>query len=392
MRWWSSEEAMLAVMLLVADLAGTLDVSDRSELRVRVPGTAPASASVDVETAPRAELALDARTWRARLAYAPRFSFWDLGNGSFQPAVLDGGQVHVAWMGRRVEVALDETGTYGDVGFASQAFEPGPEGQPPHLMAVPATTVVDYASSRTALTSAVTLRRLALHTEAGYELAGGATPSARTVMPLVAGPFGEARADYAVTRVDHSVTRFLASDSAFSTGSDAALLQVDTSWRRSLARHTETRLGAGAALLGVRTSARALEAYGAYPVLMAALEQHAPFFSHVDLMIEGRLGPMVNRLYGIVDERAECTLTAVHQDGRFGAHLFASASQSVDAKSRYATSLAAGELGGSYAESRLVAFDAGVRVLWQRVAEIGVPLLQSTMFLGVRLRAPEARF
>jgi hypothetical protein len=383
---------MLAAMLLAADLLGTLDVSDRSEIRVRVPGTAPASASVDVETAPRAELALDGRIWRARLAYEPRFAFWDLGNGSFQPTVLDGGEMHVAWIGRRIDVALDETGAYGGVGFASQALEPGQEGQPPRLQAIPATTVVDYASSRTALTSRVALRRFALHTEAGYELAGGATPPARTVMPLVAGPFGEAAADYAVTRMDHSVTRLLASDAVFSSGPDAALLQVDTSWRRRFARHTETRLGAGAAVSGVRTSARALEAYGAYPVLSAALEEHALGGAHVDLMIEGRLGPMVNRLYGVVDERAEGTFTASHQHGRFAAHLFASASQSVGTKSPYATSLAAGEVGGTYAESKLVALDVGVRILWQHVAEIRVPLLQSTMFIGVRLRAPETRF
>jgi hypothetical protein len=256
---------------------------------------------------------------------------------------------------------------------------------------IPAALIVDYASSRTVLSSAVTLHRAVLETTAGYELAGGATSSARALMPLVAGPFAEARVVYSAARTDDVATRILAADDAFSSGQEARLVQMDETWQRRWSRLTEMRLGVGASVAGTRASSRAATVADLYPVVAAALEKRAVGGARLDVTLEARLGPTVNRLFGTVDERVEGTILAAHAYRRFTARAFATASQLVAGQREFATSIAAGEIGGSYAADRFVAIDVGLRVFWQRVYGVPAGVLQSTMAVGVSLRTARAR-
>jgi hypothetical protein len=103
------------------------------------------------------------------------------------------------------------------------------------------------------------------------------------------------------------------------------------------------------------------------------------------------LGPVINPLIGLVDQRVQGTLAASHTHRRLATKLFLSASQSVPPNGVNATSLLAGELGVAYGATRAVALDAGFRGFWQRQEASGASFLQATAFVGVTLRAPPMR-
>src|SRR4051794_12855847 len=104
---------MLGVLLIAADLAGSLAVSDRTEIRARAPGTASA-VSFDLETALAARLSPASPRLRYTLAYSPRLTVWDLDASPPKPTLLHGGTARVEWMSSRsVRLSLDETGSYG---------------------------------------------------------------------------------------------------------------------------------------------------------------------------------------------------------------------------------------------------------------------------------------
>lgn len=382
---------MLVTLLIAADLAGSLAVSDRTEARVRAPGTAPAAASFDLETAPAVELKLASRRSRVALAYAPRLTLWDVSSTGVRPALLHGGAAHVEWQSHRVRLSLDQAGSYGGVSFASISLTPGPEGALPRLDALPAPRLIQFASSTTTLASRLTLRRWLIDMSLGYQLSGGADAGARAVLPFQAGPSARMTAEYEVSRRDHVATTASASEAAFSSGSESILTEVDESFRHLLSRLTEARFTLGVSEARVRTSETASPVFGSYPVVEAVFEHHPTPEGHIDVRLGARLGPVVNRLVGLVDERVEGSLAVSHTYRRLTTHAFVSGSQSVPASGANATSLVVGELGTAYGVSRLVALDAGVRGLWQHqeVAQIG--FAQGTLFFGVTFRAPPIR-
>jgi hypothetical protein len=385
---------MFVALLIAADFAGTLAVSDRSELRVRAPGTAPgpAAASCDLETVPMARLTLASRRWQYALTYAPRLTLWDVNAGGVRPTALHDGAARIEWRSLAARLSLDETGSYGGVDLATFALTPGPDGAQPHVDLVPAPQIIQFASSTTTLASRLTLARWLVTTSVGYQVSGGADAEARAVLPFQTGPFGELSASYAASRRDHVITTLAASEASFSSGPESLLMEADEGWRHALTRATDVTLTFGASASRARRSALAAQEFETHPVAEAVLEQRHPRpEGHVDLRLDVRLGPVVNRLIGIVDERVGGTLTASHTYRRFTTHLLAGASQSVPASGAYATSLVAGELGTAYALRDFVTFDLGVRGLWQRQETPEAFFLQGTAFAGVTFRAPPVR-
>jgi hypothetical protein len=382
---------MLAALLLVADLAGALAVSDRTELRVRAPGTSTA-ASLDAETALAAEVTLAARRWEASLAYTPRFTLWDLGDSAFEPTALQGGRARVAWIGSRARLSLEQTGSYGGVSFASSSFVPDTEGQLPRVEPVPTAPIVQMVSSTTTLASRISLRRWTVDSSVGYQLAGGADAAARALLPLQYGPFAEATADYAAWRREHLVTKISASETTFSSGPESVLMEADEGWRHLWSRIVETRLAIGIAEAKARASSFAAAGLTTYPVVEAAFERRATAGGSVGVAVDGRLGPAVNRIDGLVEQRIQGTIVASHHHRRFATRVFASAAQSLPPGGPSATSLFAGELGVAYDATSVVAFDVGARTIWERIAPAGAPFLQNTVFAGVSLHAPRVRW
>jgi hypothetical protein len=383
-----------AALLLAADLVGTLAVSDRTELRLRAPGTAPgpAAASFDLETVPTARLMLASPRWQYALTYAPRLTLWDVNAGGVRPTALHDGAARIEWRSLAARLSLAETGSYGGVDLAAFALTPGADGAAQHVDLVPAPQIIQFASSTTTLASRLTLGRWLVATSVGYQLSGGADAEARAVLPFQIGPFGELSASYAASRRDHVITTLTASEELFSSGPESLLMELDEGWRHALTRTTDVTLTLGASESRARMSALAAHDFETHPVAEAVLEQRNPRpEGQVDLRLDVRLGPVVNRLVGIVDERVGGTLTASHTYRRLTTHALAGVSQSVPASGAYATSLVAGELGVAYALREFVTFDVGVRGLWQRQEAPEAVFLQGTAFAGVTFRAPPVR-
>lgn len=384
---------MLTAHPALADLSALLALSDRSELRVRSPGsTASTAASVDLETAPQARLTLASSRLRNALIYSPRLTLWGVGDAGSRLVLLHGGGVRLEFLGPRVRLSLDEAASYGGVNLATAAPAPGPGGAPPRVDAVPALQVVDFVSSSTTLASALSWRRWASSLSVGYQVGGGATAAARGVIPLQKGPSGEVSVARAVTRDDFISTKISASEASFSSGPESLLVEQLGGWRHRWSRADETRIEAGVSEARARVSAVAPHTLGVFPVAEAVAERRStPGAGRVDLRLGLRLGPVVNRLVGLVDQRAQGTLAVSRTRGRSGAHAYASAARSVGASGAASIRLLSGELGASYGASESLNFDAGVRGLWQRQGVHLPDLMQATVFVGVSLRAPTTR-
>ena len=298
---------MWAALLIAADLSGSFTLSDRTEVRVRAPGTnatGTTAASLDLETAPEARLSLATRRVRFAFTYAPRLTLWDLNAGA-HPTLLHAGAAHVEWHSHLTRLSLDQAGSYGGVSFAYVSLTPGPEGARPRVDVVPAPQIIQYASSTTTLASRQTLRLWTIDTSFGYRADGGADDPSRKVLPFQHGPFGEVAADYAVSRRDHLVTTASASEAAFSSSlgglssaPESVVTELDEGYRHRWSRTTETRLTVGVSEVRARDSAIAAYAFDTHPVAELVVE-HRPAASgaHVDLRAGVRLGPVVNRLY-----------------------------------------------------------------------------------------------
>jgi hypothetical protein len=379
---------MLAALLIALDLAGAVEVSDRTELRARVPGTN-AAASADVETDLTARLSLASRRWTYTLEYSPRLTLWDVTSAAVQPTLFNGGDARVEWLHRGARLSLEESAGYGRVDFASSPVVPGVDGQPPTVALIPGLALIPFMSSTTTLASRLTRPRWTVDTSAGYELAGGATEDARSLLPLSTGPFAEASVDYAALRLDHVVAALAASETTFSSGPEALLVEPSLAYRHLWSRSIETSLRLGVGEARTRASASSREVLEAYPVVEGVAERRTASEGQLDARASVRLGPVLDRLVGVVDERVEGALSASYRRRRLTARGFVSGSRSVlPSSSAYATSLFAGELGAAYGAAKLVTVDTGVRFIWQRQEATGVAFSQGTLFLGVTLRAP----
>lgn len=383
---------MLPALPLMTDLAVLLLLSDRTEARVRWPGSVPAAASLDIETVPAARLTLALPRLRGALAYTPRLTQWDAGSNRASLVALHEGAVGVEWFNRQVRLSLGQAASYGGVNLATLAPASATPGAPARVDAVPGSQVLDYAASTTTLSSRLELRRWAASLAIGYQLGGGATAAARPALPFQQGPFGEATLTRALRRTDFLYTSAAAAEASFSSGPESLLVEVTGGWRRQWTRSTETRLALGASEARTRAGAREPHQQQTYPVAEGVVERRmATDDGRLDLRASVRLGPFVNRLVGLVDERVQGTVTVSQTHARFGARASVSGAQSVPTGGAASIRLVSGELGASYGTSDRLTLDAGVRGIWQRQEQPSLDLKQATFFVGATLRAPATK-
>src|SRR5580700_1154210 len=161
---------MLASWLSMAALAGTLEVTDRTEFRLRYPSIVPGVAALDLETDPDVRLTLGSRTTTMLLEYVPQLAGWDMNLVGLQPSYLNRGTARGEWHGRRVRLSLSETASYGTQSFASLALTPGPEGAPARVDVFPAANTFLYESSLSTLEVRWTPTRWRISASAGFQL------------------------------------------------------------------------------------------------------------------------------------------------------------------------------------------------------------------------------
>jgi hypothetical protein len=396
---------MLAALPLAADLAASMALSDRTETRLRQPGDAPAARSLDIATEPEARLLLAAPRTSCKLAYTPRLTLWDVNDVAVRPLLLDAGSARIDWRDGNTSLSLEQDASYGAMNFAALAFPAGPQGAPPRVDVIPTSQIIQFESSSTTLGSRVEGRRWEFHSTVGYQVSGGADAAARSIIPFQKGPLGEAVVTFATSPVDHLATTVTGSETMFSSDPEIVIAEGDEGWKHLWSASTDTELRLGASEARIRTSPSAGSSWETHPVAEADLEQRfLTAEDRVTIRVGARLGPVVNRLLAIVDERIQGTLQSKWTHGPFAVNAFASAQQSVPTGGPNATTLLTGELGLAYAATEAVLFDIGVRGLWQRAAisttagaqqaATGIAeesLGQGVVFVGVTLRAPTMR-
>jgi hypothetical protein len=291
--------------------------------------------------------------------------------------------------------------------FAALTFPPGQGGTPPRVDVIPSSPqIIRFESSSTTLGARVQGRRWEFRSTVGYQVSGGADVAARSVIPFQKGPLAEAVVTYATSPVDHVATTVTGAEDTFSPGPEIVVVEGDEGWKHLWSAFTEMDLTLGVSEARVLPSSSG-QSFRTHPVAEATLEQRIlTAEDRVTLRVGARLGPVVNRLLGIVDERIQGTLLSKWTHGPFAANAFASAQQSVPTDGPDATQLLTGELGVSYAATDAVAFDVGVRGLWQKggqgvsTSTVGTqptatgseaPIVQGIVFVGVTLRAPTMR-
>jgi hypothetical protein len=406
---------MIAGWLTLAALAGTLEVSDRSELRLRYPGIQPGAASFDVETDPDALLTLASHTTTLRLEYAPQLVAWDLNIVGLEPSYLNRGTARAEWRARHLTLSLTEMAAYGSQSFASLALTPGADGAPARVDVFPAPRTFLYEASLTTLDARWNLPRWTLTASAGFQLAGGVTAQDRETLPYQSGPLGTLAGDYSLTRTDHLITSASGSYASFSTGVDGAIVQVDEAWRHGWSRLTSTLVRVGAAETGTRgiSPSDTLESPAA-PFQLATDPVAEGLIEHDfsgrrdagDILFDAKLGPTLNPLIGLVDERIQGTLAGHYLHGRLGLRAQITLSESVPPTRLSAVRIFYQETAASYRLCQAVSVEVGTRTLWQdptasaavlagapaNALYVPVPFLQEVVFLGLTLRADPVKF
>jgi hypothetical protein len=374
-------------LLVAAAVSGTVDLSDRSELRVR-DSNEPIGPTLDLETTPAVTARLRARAWALELGYAPRFLLRQIDHGP-QAEALHSGSLGATYRFRGGEVSVRSEGSYGTQSFTALTAAPDASGALPQL---PGASSIGYVSSRTSLAVRWARgTRLALGGRAEYALAGGADAVARALVPLQHGPAVALDADVALTRTDHLVTTVSFAQATFSPGPDDLLTEAQVAYRARSGRRTDVLVAAGAAVLAWRAPGAAARAT-AYPVAEAGLLRRFPP-QRLEAGASLRLAPVVSWLSGVVDERlqgnASLTWTPTR---RTTVRALASVAQTVPPAADAALTLVLGEAAVALQANHSVRLEAGTRGAWQsqRGAQSAPP--QWVLFLGATFVAPTLRF
>jgi hypothetical protein len=396
---------MLAALPLAADVAASFALSDRTETRLRMPGDTPRGPSLDVATAPEARMRLALPRVSCTLTYIPRLTFWDVNDVGARPTWLDAGSARLDWRTNETSLSLEQAASYGAMSFAGMSLAASPEGTPPRVDVIPSPQIIAFESSSTTLGSRFVMRRWELRSEVGYQLSGGADDVGRTVLPLQRGPLADTALTYATSPVDGVATTVTATKTTFSSGPEIALVEGSEGWRHRWSGVTETNLMLGVSQARAQASLLVQASEEAHPVAEATVDHRiSTGEDRVTLHAGARLGPVVNRLLGIVDERVQGTLLSKWTEGPFVLSASGSAQQSVPTQGPNATTLLAGELGLSYVATDVLVFDAGLRGVWQNANQpvtstsapgamniVEASITQGTVFVGVTFRAPTIR-
>jgi hypothetical protein len=407
--------SLLGGLLTAAALVGTLDVSERTEFRLRYPGLNPEGAAMDLEADPDIRLTLASRSTSLLLEYTPQLAAWDLNETGIQPDYLNRGIARLEWKGRRLRLSLSEAASYGVQSYGSLASTQPVDGSPARVDVFPSIGTFLYESSTSTLEAKWTSGRWLLTGSGGYQLSGGADAVARETLPFQSGPFLVLAENYSVTRRDRAITTASGIDATFSSGVDDALVQLDEGWRHQWSRETFSLLRGGIAEGATRglSASDALEGPGApyrfatEPVAMATLQRD--FVGRVntgEVNVTASLGPTINPIGAFLDERVGVSTAGHYERGRVGLRGQITLSESVPTSELTGVRIFYTEIASSYRVSRAVTLEIGARSLWQAptasaavLAEaprddlyVPVTVFQEVIFAAVVLQASTIHF
>ena len=383
---------VLAALVTVAALRGSLEASSRLQLRVR-DGAALAGPALDAELDPAVRLDIRARRWQLAFDYAPRFTRNLLGADP-QPSIFQQGGFSARFQDRRASLSIQEDAGHGSSSFTALAADPGAASGPLYnLSTLPRTDTIAYAWSRTGLLGRLAVqRRWALTLSLEYTLSGGTDARSRLSIPFQTGLHGGIGAEYALSRRDKLTSSVDAFRSYFSSGWEDTLAQGTVAWRRAWGRSLVSTVTGGVGFSASRDSVTGESRDEAHPIGTVSVA-YTPRASSLDVGLSVRLSPVIDRLSGQVDERMESVASiawrptrALSVEGQLGA------ARSVLWDRPDAVALVYQGLLFSFRAHDLLKLEGGARGAWTRVRSDDAGLLQWVTFVGVTFTAPTLRF
>jgi len=418
---------MFAAAVLAADLATTLDLSERSEVRLRSTQQAGAAnqLGLDVLEQPEARLYAHDRRWDLTLDYSAQLVLPDLELG-LAPLLLQTGSVGAAWHSREWRLSINEAATYGLQNSAyllstqpvqsAQSTQPVP-GQPtpvtPLATAPPATIL--FGSTRTTGTATYSFDRFTTMTVGGgYFLYGGLDAASQATLPEQTGEQALAVFDRRLTRSDTLETALNAQRIDFTrtpcipqtgpidptvlcTPSDE-LAQGIERLRHTLSRTETLTVGAGAAIGAVREQPDVPYHVAYFPVAEALYtRQLERVGTQLDregssLSVTARLAPYVDPLTGIVLNALLGNVSLVERlSPQLTLTVTVGASQNLPASDPAAASIARGDVSMDYRVNRRVLLTVGERSFWENENGLG-SFATAIGYVAVTVREPTLRF
>jgi hypothetical protein len=392
-----------------------------------VPTTTP-NPGFDLVDIPTLRVDMKDHAWQYTLDYSVFAILPDLELGLETPQALQSADVGAFWHDRRVRLGLVEYGQYGNENseyLGSTGTTPVTAGQPSVQLLAPPSTI-NFGSSRTDLTGRFILSRRWLATSLLEYLAqGGLDSASRAVLPVVSGPRAEVVAAFKATRIDAVETKLTGSASVTSgtlagaspVTAGAALpttscvvglitplpigaecspegftLGLTETWRRQLSRHAEAWLGAGPVFVEARLGPELPYASAVYPTGAAGFQYRSSVEQVRTLLrLDAQVAPIVDVRTGIIDDRAQATLTLqlpLHNVTMTGA---LSGTRSVDSLYTEPVTSVQGNFEMEYRVERYLGVGGGIRYAWQEQPTVGT-FSTGLLFVEATFRVPQMKF
>ncbi len=361
---------MSGAFFFLLALETSVVVSDRSEVRVR-DSNEPTGPAMDLETLPGLALRVADPRWELEAGYAPRLTAQAVNNASFGTEVLHGGTLGAAWHGTRLRLSLREDLLYGDESFSSLAATM-PTTSLPMLETLPVATSFRYVDSRTALTSVVKAsHRWALDASFQFVSSGGIGAASQGLIPYQQGPSGDVSAEYRASHADRLTTDVSVARLVFSSGPESTLVEATEAWGRALSRTAEAVLRGGV-VTGAAGGGGEPQHGDVWPY--AELSLHGELPERVKVQGSMLLAPVVDRLTGLVDERAQGFASARWTFApRWSLRVEGAVAQSVQIHEKDALTVVLGETAVAWITSRDLVMELGTRGAWQEFTTVASP-------------------
>ncbi len=361
--------ALLAALLapLLAAPAYELDLTERSEFRVRSPGD-----GLDFAQEGTALLVMSLPRLRLSVEYTPSLTFTDFVN-DLSVDLLHSGDVLAQFDFHRARLRLEERAAYGTRSFTSlkpNTYDLVLDQAGMHI--IPISTSVDYGLSDTTLALGFVLsRRTNFGVSVGYMVEGGLNDRSRRVIPFIYGPRASLDFGYRVSPRDELTTTVNAETMHTDTGSFGPKRRSDVvrgmeTWSRQLARRTSGELAGGVAWDQRDPSPDDPEAF---PIGFLVLRHDFPNSGGVrsDVLGRAQVDVQLDRLTGLPDYRYLFGLESTWAKDPY--EVYGQVGRTASLRESQLNSLAqyAGEVGLRYQWLEPLLVEVGVRGAYQDV-------------------------
>jgi hypothetical protein len=413
---------------LLADYAGTAQLSDTTELRARTTQATDAAGGgagntplgIDLLLEPSFQSHIGARQWDFDLGLAPLFIFPDLEQGfgcsECQVQTFESGRARIGWHTRRFQVYFSETAAFGfyssanllqptaNLGPASTTGSTGPMTAPGMTAAPTTTPVLQLTAAPAAITTGSLWtaagfseqldRRSTLAFNGQYSVGGGLDASSRLALPFQYGVRLDGSLVHAVAPRDQLVTLAYGLTSTFeartttpttpcepnapsdqSCAPESELAGISQGIRHALDRTSSLSVTAGAAFARFREGPADPYKTVVFPSGdITYVKQFDAFAVRGDghLQLEASLVPAIDVLTDLASNRLQGVASFVDQlNNVVNVQASVSAAQTIPTSEPFALSLVSGALQVAFSLSHTVSLSVGERGLWQTEAEVG---------------------